>query len=96
MKKKLDLQTLIQKFIAIIGLIKRNKIENLGSHVKFPFLLIAPAPGNDTEVSIPSLNSNSLIFDFFIEMFWVKIPDCWLELGYTRNATQLQKTSTPE
>lgn len=52
-KKKLQLQNLIQKYVAIKGLINRNvKQDPSYHHVRFPFLLIAPAPGNDTVVTL--------------------------------------------
>lgn len=51
MKKKAQLTSLIEKFIEIKGLIGRNVVQQPKPQVKFPFLLIGPAGGNDTVVT---------------------------------------------
>jgi len=48
----MQLQNLLQKYVAIKGLINRNQKNEIGAQVVFPFLLIAPAPGNDTVVTL--------------------------------------------
>lgn len=49
-KKKHALKVFLQKFLSIKNLMKRNQTTDNVSHVKFPFLLVVPAAGNDTLV----------------------------------------------
>ena len=51
-KKKQQLSILCEKLIAIKGLIARNCDNKLSAQVPFPFLQIAPYPGNDTVVAL--------------------------------------------
>lgn len=49
-KKKRSLQSILQRLIAIKALIHRNKTQELRSNVRFPFMMVIPSGGNDTEV----------------------------------------------
>jgi len=50
-KKKIQLTNLVEKFVEIKGLIDRNIANQPKAQVKFPFLLIGPAGGNNTVVT---------------------------------------------
>lgn len=49
-KKKRTLQSILQRLIVIKALIHRNKTQDLRCNVKFPFLMVIPSAGNDTEI----------------------------------------------